>query len=101
MSINCSTCEETIRGISFLSLENIPKGFREFAKFVKYSQEDIASKNYFELYDGLSISKDRRDFGCFPVLHLAAPQKQNDWRIITSYFASVCYAIFTRGMTYT
>jgi hypothetical protein len=67
---------------------------------VKKSQEKIASLNYLELVEGLD-EKSWVDGGCLPFLHLLAPQKQNDWRVIISYFASICYAIMTRGMTYT
>lgn len=55
--------------------------------------------NYIQLEEGLQ--KNGAEIRCHSLLGLLAPQKQNDWRIITAYFASVCYAIITRGMIYT
>ena len=33
-------------------------------------------------------------------IQLLSPTKPRDWRIITAYEASLCYALLTRGMIY-
>jgi hypothetical protein len=40
------------------------------------------------------------EYGCMSLLQLAAPGKPRDWRVITAYEGSLCYALLTRNMTY-
>lgn len=55
--------------------------------------------NYLELVTSIN-EKNTVDYGSLPCMQLLAPTKPKDWRIITAYEASLCYALMTRGMIY-
>lgn len=66
---------------------------------MKESRAKIAGLNYLELVTSFD-EKNSLECGSLPQMQLVPPSKPKDWRIITAYEASLCYALMTRGMIY-